>query len=85
MDPRSPDTIFAKLQAFMDGKKLFVTVEGQIADSALRNALEGRGSAAWPEVVAVARVAVAQVVALAGALAGALAAVATTAGPPQHA
>ena len=45
MDPRSPDAIFAKLQAFMDGKKLFVTVEGQIADSALRNALEGRGSA----------------------------------------
>ncbi len=44
MDPGAPDAIFNKLQAFMDGKKLFVTVEGQIADSALRNALEGRGT-----------------------------------------
>lgn len=45
MDPRAPDRIYNQLQTMMDNKTLFVTVEGVIADSALRNALEGRGSA----------------------------------------
>lgn len=44
LDPTAPDKMFAQLQQWFAGRKLFVTVEGQIADSALRNALEGRGT-----------------------------------------
>lgn len=44
LDPSNPDDIFNTLQRWFDGRKLFVTVEGMIADSSLRNTQEGRGT-----------------------------------------
>ena len=44
MDPSNPDKIFNDLQQWFNGRSLFVSVaSGNIADSSVRNAQEGRG------------------------------------------